>query len=707
TKKRKVEEVEEEVELNGDTETEKVKKTPKAKKTKATNGSPKKKAKKVKTEVSEESEEAEETPVKKTKKGRNAKGEPAVNGAVVNGAKAAVNGTKAAVNGEAEEKDVEVSEAAMKGAFENFNISAETVEKLKGKLLFSPFLFPIQAQTFDIIMEGVDCIGRARTGTGKTFAFAIPVVEMLNKKPAPTARGAPRVLVMLPVRELAIQVAGNFKSLASRNLAVVCVYGGEPIYTQISALRRGVDVVVGTPGRIMDMIKRNELDLSKLEHVVLDEVDRMLDMGFAENVDEILQTRYNENDVESNPQTLLFSATMPDWVQKTSQKYMKKNTRNIDLVGRERVRTSITVQHLALQCNYQDRAATVGDVLRVYSGSQGRAMVFCETKRDADDLAVSPCIGIETHVLHGDIPQEKRQLVLQKFREGRYKCLITTDVAARGLDIPEVDLVVQCCPPKDVDSYIHRSGRTGRAGRQGTCVLFYKYGSEYEVQRVERTAGFKFRRVGAPSRNEIIDAAARDARLVLATVPEETLGHFRESAKLLIEEKGGVDAVAAALAVITGNTEMKSRSLLTSKEGFTTYVFTSTNEIKSMGYFWSAMERQLPSEIKDKVRAPRMQKDQMGCVFDLPSDVDALVENYWQDSEYHTLNVATELPEMEDAPVRSGYGGGGYGGGGGGYGGGRGGFRGRGFSQGRGRFNSRGGGGGRGRGGSRGGRGRQ
>ena len=179
-----------------------------------------------------------------------------------------------------------------------------------------------------------------------------------------------------------------------------------------SDLRKGVDVLAGTPGRILDFIQSGQIDLGKVDHVILDEVDRMLDMGFQESVEDILKSVYTENRTRK-PQTLFFSATCPPWVKRTAQKYVSDEFKFVDLIGDSRLKTATTVEHLAIQCSYQDRASTIGSVLQVYSGKHGRAMIFCQTKKDADELACSSDIKQESHVLHGDVPQDKRELVLQ------------------------------------------------------------------------------------------------------------------------------------------------------------------------------------------------------------------------------------------------------------------------------------------------------
>lgn len=576
------------------------------------------------------------------------------------------------------------------GQFSNFRISPSTADKLRACEV--TYLFPVQYKTFNEVYDGHDVVAQARTGTGKTFSFAIPLIEVLQKDNQSKLKGRPpRVLCMVPTRELANQVAENFSKISS-NLTVLAVYGGVPYSQQERILWAGVDIVVGTPGRINDFAEKGTLQLSTLKHAVLDEVDRMLDMGFADVVENIFKMAYTH---ENKPQTLLFSATLPAWVDRTAKNYMK-DIKKVDLVGIHRVKTAENVQHLAIRCGYHDRAAALGDIIKVYSGSLGRTMVFCETKRDADELAVSPHIKVESHVMHGDVPQDKREMVLKGFREGRYKCLITTDVAARGLDIPSVDLVIQCSAPKDTDSYIHRSGRTGRAGRTGTCVCFYKPHEEWSIQKVERATGFMFKHVGPPTTADIIKAAGDDALRTIDTISPETIAVFTESAEKMIKERGAVFALSAALAIITGSTDIKPRSLLSSREGYTTYVMKTNVEMHGLGYAWRSLERYLDEALRNKITGMRFCADKKGCAFDVPAEFDSVIATNWVDGKYDSLEVATELPELQAQEQRSGYGGGGGGGWGGGRGrgggrggGGRGGGRGYGDRNG----GSRGGGG--------------
>ncbi|EDV26044.1 Nucleolar RNA helicase 2 [Trichoplax sp. H2] len=546
-------------------------------------------------------------------------------------------------NGDSELPEHDSGSMEEKGDFKKFRISSAIADSLKERGI--TYLFPIQAQTFDYVYDGQDVIGQARTGTGKTLSFALPITEkLIKKKRSDDKIRPPKVLVLAPTRELAIQITSEFKAL-SGSLKVVCIYGGVPYAEQENHLRNGIDIVIGTPGRIKDHIDRKNLVLSKLKHVVLDEVDRMLDMGFCDIVEEILSHAYVK---DRHPQTLLFSATMPKWALKTIDKYMKSDKKIVDLIGKDALRTSTTVEHKVISCPYHERAATIGDLVKVYGGDHARTIIFSPTKKEANELALSSVLKQEVQVLHGDIQQAQREVTLKGFREGNFPCLVATDVAARGLDIPEVDLVIQCEPPKDADTYIHRSGRTGRANRTGICITFYKPTHQDRIKSIESEAGINFCRIGAPQLGDIIQATSRDAAKSLDSVPAEVLVHFESIASEIIETKGAVKALSAALAHISGYTSITNRSLLSSREGFTTYVMRSQWEFRSVSYMWKVIEVELSSAIKAEVRGMRMCKDKKGVVFDLPSNLCDTVKENWKNARNIELDIADALPELLD-----------------------------------------------------------
>ncbi|XP_059213114.1 nucleolar RNA helicase 2 [Centropristis striata] len=543
------------------------------------------------------------------------------------------------------EKETEETPEQKEGAFSNFRISEVTINKLKARGV--SYLFDIQVKTFNPVYDGEDVIAQARTGTGKTFSFAIPLVEKLQKETVQFARGrAPKVLVLTPTRELAIQVAKDFKDICKK-LSLACFYGGSSYNPQLDAIRNGIDILIGTPGRIKDHLQNNKLDLSKLKHVVLDEVDQMLDMGFAEQVEEILSTSY-QKESESNPQTLLFSATCPPWVYDVAKKYMRPDCKHVDLIGKKTQKAATTVEHLAIACHWSQRAAVIGDVIQVYSGSHGRTIVFCETKKDVNELSMNASIKQSAQSLHGDIPQKQRETTLKGFRNGAFEVLVATNVAARGLDIPEVDLVVQSSPPKDVESYIHRSGRTGRAGRTGVCICFYQRKEEDQLRYVENKAGITFRRVGVPTANDIIKSSSKDAVRFLDSVPTTAIAYFKASAEKLIEERGAVEALAAALAHISGATSLEQRSLLNSDAGYTTMQMVCSQEMHNLGYAWRAIKEQLGEEFENHIQRMTFLKGKTGVCFDVPADKVKEVQDGWKDGRRWQISVATELPELEE-----------------------------------------------------------
>ncbi|XP_028298863.1 nucleolar RNA helicase 2 isoform X2 [Gouania willdenowi] len=611
-------------------------------------------AKKLKKQQQQEEEQEDpdcEPPAPKKKKKKDKQTADQVNGHTdedvnMNGNTDAVDTPKQKKKkeGNSEEETQEQKE----GAFSNFRISQVTVDKLKARGV--SYLFDIQVKTFDAVYDGEDVIAQARTGTGKTFSFALPLIEKLQKDSVEKARGRPpKVLVLTPTRELAIQVAKDFKDV-SKKLAISCFYGGSSYNPQIDAIRNGIDILIGTPGRIKDHAQNHKLNLTQLKHVVLDEVDQMLDMGFAEQVEEILSSSYKKDD-EANPQTLLFSATCPPWVYDVAKKYMRPECKHVDLIGKKTKRTATTVEHLAIACHWSQRAAVIGDVIQVYSGSHGRTILFCETKKEANELSLNASIKQGAQTLHGDIPQKQREMTLKSFRNGGFEVLVATNVAARGLDIPEVDLVIQCSPPKDVESYIHRSGRTGRAGRTGICICFYQRKEEDQLRYVENKAGITFRRVGVPTANDIIKSSSKDAVRFLDSVPITAIDYFRESAEKLIEQRGAVDALAAALAHISGATSLEQRSLLNSDAGYITMQLVCSQEMHNLGYAWRAIKEQLGDDMENQIHRMSFLKGKTGVCFDVPADKIKEIKESWNDGRRWQLTVATELPELEEKPL--------------------------------------------------------
>lgn len=598
-------------------------------------------------------------------------------------------------------------------------------------------MFPIQAQTFDLVLDGSDLIGRARTGMGKTLGFALPMCEKLVTDPRVLnkQRGrAPVVLCMAPTRELARQVSKEMASV-SPWMDHTCIYGGASYEPQKSAMWKGLDVVVGTPGRMIDHIERGTLKLDQISFFVLDEADQMLDMGFDEDIEKVFAAIQEQRHADMPPvQTLLFSATLPRWVANTAKKYMR-SPKTIDLVGEKDGQASSDVQHLCIKCPWQIKPATVADLVHCYGGVQGRTIIFCQTKKECNELALDPNVsraGGGTKELHGDIPQGQREKTMQAFRDGKVRALIATDVAARGLDVKGVDLVIQTQPPAknfsgrvDSETYVHRSGRTGRAGAKGTCITLFTHPQEQLIGRLEHDLKMKIKRIGAPQISDLVAHAAREAMVKCQAIPSKNLTFFEEAAnKMAASFPGGAKgALAAALALATGHHEpIRSRSLLSSQGGFRTVLFTSkdTKKLEVASPVWAVLNRVFSQGMANAVRGMQLTADGTGAVFDVrdPNDVAELEQEVSKPGSH--FSIATVLPPLvQKAPTMrgggrrgggrgGGYGGrrsGGYGGGRGGRSGGRGGRGGGGRGGGRGR-GGRGGGGRGGRGGGRGGRGR-
>ncbi|CAM8979712.1 unnamed protein product [Rhodiola kirilowii] len=369
-------------------------------------------------------------------------------------------------------------------------------------------LFPIQRAVLIPALEGRDIIARAKTGTGKTLAFGIPILKQLTEDDDGRSHQRqsgrfPRVLVLAPTRELARQVEKEIKDSAPY-LKTVCVYGGVPYSTQQSALRSGVDVVVGTPGRLIDLIKGNSLQLGEVQFLVLDEADQMLAVGFEEDVELILER------LPSKRQSMLFSATMPAWVNKLARKYLDKPL-TIDLVGDRDEKLAEGIKLYAIPtASSNSKRSILSDLIMVYAKGK-KTIVFTQTKRDADEVSMALAHSIASEPLHGDITQYQRERTLNAFRVGRFSVLVATNVAARGLDIPNVDLVIHYELPNDAETFVHRSGRTGRAGNEGTVILMFTGAQRRTIKSLERDVGCKFEYIDSPSMlHAVTDPAAFD-----------------------------------------------------------------------------------------------------------------------------------------------------------------------------------------------------
>ncbi|NMA87170.1 MAG: DEAD/DEAH box helicase [Tissierellia bacterium] len=336
--------------------------------------------------------------------------------------------------------------------FEDINISKEILMAVSD--MGFEEMSAIQTQTIPILLEGKDIIGQAQTGTGKTAAFGIHIVENIDPK-----NRMPQALVLCPTRELSIQVAEEIRRLAKykKNIFVLPVYGGQPINRQINALKKGVQIIVGTPGRVMDHIRRKTLKLENINMVILDEADEMFDMGFREDIEWVM------NRLDGERQTIFFSATMPDEIIKFAKGYQKQP--EIVKIAHKEL-TVPKVEQYYVELKEDIKTEILSRLLDIYNPKL--SIVFCNTKKKVDELTLElQGRGYFADGLHGDLKQTQRDRVMSKFRNGNIDILVATDVAARGLDIDDVDMVFNYDIPQDEESYVHRIGRTARAGREG------------------------------------------------------------------------------------------------------------------------------------------------------------------------------------------------------------------------------------------------
>ena len=435
--------------------------------------------------------------------------------------------------------------------FNQYALSERVLKTLEDKGFTTPTA--IQAATLKDSLEGKDIIGQARTGTGKTLAFGLPIANRLE---VDRNKGrAPRAFILTPTRELAMQVAGELEWIA-KHLKIVTVYGGTGYGKQQMDLSRGCDVVVATPGRAIDYLERGVLDLSYVEVVVLDEADEMLSMGFEEDVEKLLAATPKER------QTMLYSATLPAWAKKIAHDYLKDPI-HFNLIKDEKV----SYEEIAIEANPNVRLNVLSDVLHAHFGE--KSIIFTHTKAEVDDLAQAlNGKGHSAEAIHGDLNQAQRERVISRFRAGQVSVLIGTNVASRGLDIPEVDLVVHYRIPSETEAYQHRSGRTGRAGRSGTVVLLYGNRERRDLEMLERTVSRRFKREAAPTSDTIKSSKVNNLLNNAKMQDSNDKAVWKDMAKNLIETQD-VDTLAGLFAVILGGAP-EVKSMLTGEGGWAT-----------------------------------------------------------------------------------------------------------------------------------------
>jgi superfamily II DNA/RNA helicase len=377
----------------------------------------------------------------------------------------------------------------MSTTFDQLGVQPELVKVLAERGITEAF--PIQELTIPDALAGRDVCGKAKTGSGKTLAFGLPLLQELEPVGEPQA---PRGLVLVPTRELAVQVSDELKPLAAAiDLHVVTVYGGAPMERQIRQIDKGVDVVVATPGRLIDLIDRGAITMAHISYVVVDEADRMADMGFLPQVEWILRHTDREH------RTLLFSATLDGAVHVLVERYQR------DPVRHEVASRQVTVEemhHRFLLVHEMDKVKVAAAIAEV----SGRTIMFTNTKRQADRLSADlRREGIEAQAIHGDLRQSDREKALARFSEGALQALVATDVAARGIHVDDVDVVIHYDPCEDHKDYLHRSGRTARAGAGGLVVTLAMWNEELQVRRLLRRLGLEQPIVEMFSNDERLD----------------------------------------------------------------------------------------------------------------------------------------------------------------------------------------------------------
>lgn len=379
---------------------------------------------------------------------------------------------------------------------------------------------PIQAKTIPFLLENKkDLIGKAQTGTGKTAAFGIPIIENI----VPDSKRV-QAIILAPTRELAIQVAEELSSFAEeQKTRIIAVYGGQPIERQISRLQRGVDIVVGTPGRILDHLQRRTLDISKVSYIVLDEADEMLNMGFIDDIESILKAAPKER------RTVLFSATMPAHIERLAKKYM--NEYEVISVATDNI-SKANIQQIYFEVPQSDKFEALFRIIDVEESFYG--LVFCRTKIDADEISHKLANrGCRAEAIHGDLSQGQREKVLQKFRAKKITVLVATDVAARGIDIDNLTHVINYALPQDPESYVHRIGRTGRAGKTGIAITLITPSEYRKLVTIQKMSNMTITKQKVPNVSDVIES--KKQRIKNSLLEIISAGNFSDVGEIVDE----------------------------------------------------------------------------------------------------------------------------------------------------------------------------
>ncbi len=377
----------------------------------------------------------------------------------------------------------------MEKNFKSLGLSSEVLSSIESLGYSVPS--PIQSEIIPLILEGNDVIGQAQTGTGKTLAFAASILSKIDVK-----KNVVQAIILTPTRELAIQVCEEFKSLNnSSKFDLLAVYGGDSIERQIRALHKGVDIVVGTPGRVLDLIKRGKLKINDIKHFVLDEADEMLNMGFIEDIEEVLKATSVEK------QILMFSATMPRQIKKLAENYMN-NSKHVEIKKTTETSSNVLQQY----CMVNDKQKI--EILCRFLDYKElfKTIIFCQTKKECDELVSElQHRGYLVEAMHGDITQTMRMQTLERFKKGSFNFLIATDVAARGIHVDDIELVINYRLSREFENYVHRIGRTGRANKKGESLTFITHKDMSLLKRLEAFTKQPLMEVQIPKYNDIIE----------------------------------------------------------------------------------------------------------------------------------------------------------------------------------------------------------
>jgi ATP-dependent RNA helicase DeaD len=430
--------------------------------------------------------------------------------------------------------------------FRDLGLSEQTLQSLTAMGFEEPT--PVQARAIPCLLAGRDIIAQALTGTGKTAAFGVPIAESINAE-----ERRPQAIVLTPTRELAIQVTDHLCKIGRhRALSVLPIYGGQPIGRQLHVLNRGVQVIVATPGRLLDHMRRGTVDLSAVRMLILDEADQMLEMGFIEDVQYVLDHLPEER------VTALFSATMPKPIVDLAQRYLREP--EMIRLSQPQKLTAPEVEQVFYLVPFVRK---MDALCRVLDAKQPeRAVVFCATKRMVDEVVEGIAArGYQAEALHGDISQAMRERVLRSFRSGKTEVLVATDVAARGLDVPEVSHVINFDIPPDPEYYVHRIGRTGRYGRSGEAITFVNPREMRILHMIERVTGARIRREEVPTAADVEERELEilEERL-LASLTKGEWARYRPIVEELLADHDASDIAAAALSLVASGASTVKRS---------------------------------------------------------------------------------------------------------------------------------------------------